>query len=148
MSYHKNLMTVLNDVEELFEIVDEVQLSKTYRIGGWTVKEMLHHLADAQSVLLYRIKRVSAEGHQLMKGFNQDLWADNLNYSSTSLELSKRLFEISTLQIIELSKTKYQNSDKVFFEHNETGRRSLKDEFDKVISHIEGHLNQIERALQ
>ncbi len=122
-------------------------LSKTYSEGKWNIKQILVHLADAESVLLERIKRVIAEPKQVIWAFNQDLWCNNLDYENFSLELSKEVFIASRNLVIYLAEKYYNQFGKKEFVHNETGLRTLKDEFDKVASHNEGHLSQIRQAL-
>ena len=60
-------------------------LNKTYDSNKWNVQYLLHHLADAETVLFDRIKRVISEPKQVLWVFDQSLWAENLNYSQVPL---------------------------------------------------------------
>jgi hypothetical protein len=122
-------------------------LDKTYGPDKWNVRFLLHHLADAESVLFYRIRRVISEPSQTIWVYDQDAWAKSLDYSTLPLELSRRIFESSRDGIIHYATRHYAGSERVSFVHSTTGPRTLKDEFDKVVAHNDAHLDQIRRAL-
>ena len=49
--------------------------------------------------------------------------------------------------IIHYARAHYEQSDTIQFVHSETGLRTLKDEFDKVVWHNRQHVRDIEKAL-
>ncbi|MPR34058.1 DinB family protein [Salmonirosea aquatica] len=122
-------------------------LLQSYEPGKWSIREILVHLADAESVLHERIKRVIAEPRQVIWAFDQDLWWQNLDYAHFPLEISKSLFMANRDSVIYLAERHYDGSEKREFIHSQTGLRTLKDEFDKVLWHNQNHLVQIRRAL-
>lgn len=124
------------------------ELARTYAPGKWSVRFILHHLADAESVLSDRIRRTISEPRQVVWAFDQDAWATGLDYSQMPLDLSRRIFEANRAGIIHLARQHYDKSGHLEFVHSETGVRTLRDEFDKVAAHNEHHLNQIEMALK
>ena len=124
------------------------ELARTYAPGKWPVRFILHHLADAETVLSDRIRRTISEPRQVLWAFDQDAWAVSLDYSQMPLELSRQIFEATRAGIIHLAREHYDKSGHLEFVHSETGVRTLKDEFDKVAAHNEHHLNQIEMALK
>jgi hypothetical protein len=122
-------------------------LEKTYGPGKWSIRFILHHLADSESVLFYRIRRVIGEPKQVIWVYDQDAWAKHLDYATVPLELSRRIYESSRDGIMHYARRHYEGSENISFVHSETGLRTLKDEFDKVVWHNDGHLAQIEKAL-
>lgn len=116
--------------------------------GTWPVRYILHHLADAETVLFDRIRRVSSERRQVIWAFDQEAWAKGLDYSRMPLELSRRIYESVRAGIIHHAQERYESEGHREFVHSETGVRTLKDEFDKVVWHNEKHLEQIRAALQ
>lgn len=125
---------------------DELEL--TYAPGKWSVRFLLHHLADAEAVLSDRIRRTISEPRQVLWAFDQDKWATGLDYSQMPLDLSRRIYEATRAGIIHLAGQHYDKSGHLEFVHSETGLRTLRDEFDKVAAHNEHHLDQIEAVLQ
>lgn len=124
------------------------ELARTYAPGKWPVGFILHHLADAETVLFDRIRRVISEPRQVLWAFDQDAWAAGLNYSQMPLDLSRRIFEAVRSGVIYQAGRHYPASGNLEFVHSQTGVRTLKDEFEKVVLHNEHHLQQIESALQ
>jgi hypothetical protein len=123
-------------------------LAKSYAPGKWTVRQLLVHLADAESVLHERIKRVIAEPKKVIWAFDQDLWEKHLDYANFPLPISQSLYQANRLSVIYLANQFYETQGHKEFVHSETGIRTLKDEFDKVAMHNQGHLQQIRTALE
>jgi uncharacterized damage-inducible protein DinB len=115
--------------------LDEISLSKSYGKGKWSVRQTLIHLSDAESVMLERLKRVIAEPKQVLWAFDQDLWCEKLDYYSFPLDLAQNQFKY------------YVSHGHKTFVHSETGLRTLKDEFDKIVWHCQSHLEHIQKAL-
>jgi hypothetical protein len=130
-----------------FEVSDE-QLARSYGPGKWSVRFILHHLADAETVLFDRIRRVISEPRQVLWAFDQDSWASKLDYTGMPLDLSRRIYESVRAGIIYQARLHYDRIGHLEFVHSETGIRTLKDEFDKVAFHNEQHLGQIDLALR
>ena len=125
----------------------EEELARTSAPGKWPVRFILHHLADAETVMFERIRRVLSEPRQVLWVFDQDAWARGLDYSRVPLEVSRRVYESVRAAVIYYAGEHYDRSGHLEFVHSVTGTRTLKDEFDKVASHNEKHLGQIRAAL-
>ena len=135
-----------NETVKYFDLPPE-NLSKSYGQDKWNVKKILVHLADAESVLHERIKRIIAEPKKVIWAFDQDLWCENLDYEHFPLQLCRDLYIANRNSIIFLAAKYYQELGKKEFIHSETGIKTLKDEFDKVAFHNQAHINQIKTAL-
>jgi hypothetical protein len=122
-------------------------LHSSYAPGKWTVKELLHHLADAETVLYDRVKRVISEPRQVIWAFDQDAWSLGLNYKKMPLHLSKEVYRSVREAVVYLANEYYESLGQNSFVHSESGIRTLKDEFDKIAWHNAHHLKQIEMAL-
>ena len=147
-------MQLIQDLEKTrdetlrYFALDERYLARTYAPGKWPVRYVLHHLADSETVLFDRIRRVLSEPRQVLWVFDQDAWAQGLDYSQVPLDLSRRVYESVRNAIIYYAGVHYERKGHLEFVHSVTGVRTLKDEFDKVAAHNEHHLNQIRLALQ
>jgi hypothetical protein len=114
----------------------------------WSIRFILHHLADAETVLFERIRRLLSERKQVLWAFDQDAWARGLDYAARPLLLSERVYDATRDGVIHYARSHYEGSAAFEFVHSETGLRTLKDEFDKVADHNEHHLKQIAGALE
>lgn len=122
-------------------------LARTYAPGKWSVRYILLHLADAETVLFERIRRAISEGRPSVVGFNQDAWANLLEYDRLPLELARDVFAATRASLIWYAQEHYDRNGHLEFVHSETGVRTLKMEFDKVSWHNKNHLSQIRAAL-
>ncbi len=130
-----------------FFTLGERDLARTYAPGKWSVRFLLHHLADSETVLYDRIRRVLSEPRQVLWVFDQDAWAKGLDYPQVPLDLSRRVYESVRNAIIYYAGVHYERHGHLEFVHSVTGVRTLRDELDKVASHNAHHLNQIRAAL-
>ena len=130
-----------------FFALGEDDLARSSAPGKWSVKFVLHHLADAETVMFERIRRVLSEPRQVLWVFDQDAWAKGLDYERVPLEVSRRVYDSVRAAIIYYAGEHYERSGHLEFVHSATGTRTLKEEFDKVASHNEKHLGQIRAAL-
>lgn len=130
-----------------FELNNE-ELDKRYAPGKWSIRTILHHLADTESILFDRIRRVISEPRQVIWAFDQDAWVKNLSYDKRPLLLSKELFSATRAGIIYYAGLHYEKDGNLEFVHSEIGVRTLKEEFDKVAIHNQSHIDQIYRALK
>ena len=129
--------------------LSEADLRKTYAPGKWTIRELLHHIVDAETVLYDRIRRVIAsESRPVIWAFNQDAWNAELNYNTFPLRINKSIYIATRTAVEYLVKEHYEKIGGKEFIHSETGLRTLKEEFDKFAWHNQHHLNQIEMALR
>ena len=126
----------------------EAELARSYGPGKWSVRFILLHLSDSETVLYDRIRRVLSEPRQVVWAYDQDAWAKGLEYSQVPLDLGRRVYESVRQAVIYYADQYYEKRGGLEFVHSQTGVRTLKDEFDKVASHNEHHLAQIRLALR
>ncbi|MSO30412.1 MAG: metal-dependent hydrolase [Acidobacteria bacterium] len=129
-----------------FELGDD-RLDLTYGPGKWSVRFILHHLADAETVLYDRIRRAISEPKPVVWAFDPDAWAAGLEYRTVPLDHSRRIYEAVRAGVIHQARMHYADKGHLQFVHSQTGVRTLKDEFDKVAGHNEHHLSHIDKAL-
>lgn len=72
--------------------LNDDQLDTPYRDGGWTVRQVVHHLADSHANAYLRFKWLVTEDHPTIKTYDQDAWAV-LPDSRLPLESSLRLLD-------------------------------------------------------
>jgi uncharacterized damage-inducible protein DinB len=125
----------------------ERDLSRVYAPGKWSIRHILHHLADAETVMAERIRRILSEGRPVLWAFDQAAWAQALDYSTMPLDLSREIYRSTRAGIRHLAARHYDKDGQLEWIHSNTGLRTLRDELDKVAAHNEHHLGQIRTAL-
>lgn len=140
------LQQTRDETLKFFALRDE-DLALTYAPGKWSVRYILNHLADSETVLFDRIRRILSEPRQVLWVYDQDAWAKGLDYSRVPLEISRNIYDSVRNAVIYYAGQYYEQKGHLEFVHSVTGVRTLKDEFDKVAAHNEHHLSQIRTAL-
>jgi hypothetical protein len=64
------------------------QMEIPYRIGGWTIRQVVHHLADSHMNAFIRMKLLLTEEHPMLKPYDQDAWAKTADVSAVDPERS------------------------------------------------------------
>jgi hypothetical protein len=64
-------------IRETVAGLNDAQLNTPYREGGWTVRQVVHHLADSHMNAYLRMKLMANEHHPTIKPYDQDVWATN-----------------------------------------------------------------------
>jgi|SRR6185437_6536398 len=73
--------------------LSDAQLDTPYREGGWTVRQVVHHLADAQLNWYIRPKLAVTEDVPVTKTYAEQLWAELPDGRSGPIEPSLRIYE-------------------------------------------------------
>jgi uncharacterized damage-inducible protein DinB len=56
--------------------LSEEDLEKRYRLGGWTVRQIIHHVADSHTNAYVRLKLALTENHPNIAPYDENLWAE------------------------------------------------------------------------
>lgn len=56
--------------------LDDTQLDTPYRPGGWTVRQVVHHVPDSHVNAYVRTKLIATEPHPPLKTYEEKAWAD------------------------------------------------------------------------
>ena len=69
------------------------QLDTPYRPGGWTVRQVTHHVPDSHMNAYIRFKLALTESEPTIKPYEQQLWAELADTRSTPIEVSLTLLD-------------------------------------------------------
>ena len=73
--------------------LNATQLETPYREGGWTVRQVVHHLPDSHLNAYVRFKLALTEDVPLVKPYEQARWAELHDTRSVPVEVSLSLLE-------------------------------------------------------
>lgn len=62
-------------IEEAIENMNDAQLDTPYREGGWTVRQVVHHLPDSHMNAYVRMKWTITEDQPRIKAYDEKAWA-------------------------------------------------------------------------
>jgi hypothetical protein len=69
------------------------QLDTPYRSEGWTVRQVVHHVADSHMNSYIRFRLALTEQEPAIKPYEQDLWADLTDSRTAPAEISVQLID-------------------------------------------------------
>lgn len=69
------------------------QLDTPYRPGGWTVRQVIHHVPDSHLNSYCRFKLALTEDEPTIKSYQEDRWAELEDSRATPVEVSLALLE-------------------------------------------------------
>lgn len=72
-------------------ILSEAQLASTYREGGWTARQVVHHVADSHLNAYVRTRWALTEDRPTIKAYDEKAWAQLPDATSAPIELSLAL---------------------------------------------------------
>jgi len=113
--------------EELRNAVDglsSAQLGTPYREGGWTVRQVVHHVADSHMNALVRVKLALTEDWPTIKPYDEAAWA-KLHDMVAPVEWSLELIESMHARWIMLLQSLDEQQWLRGFNHPEGGRMTV-----------------------
>ncbi len=134
-------------IERLITGVPKKKLMTRPESGKWSIAEILAHLADTELVAGFRIRLILGLNGATIQAFDQDIWAEKLNYRKRdpkkSLEVFRVLRENNLALLKSLPKPMWDN----FGMHTERGKETVTRITEMFAGHDINHLTQIERMV-
>jgi len=119
---------VLRDLPErltaAIEGLDDAQLDTPYREGGWTVRQLVHHVADSHANCYVRFKLALTEDWPTIKGYDEKAWA-NLADSRMPIDVSLALLTALHARWVSLLESMSEDDFSKGFTHPENGKQNL-----------------------
>ena len=110
-----------NSIEAALLNLDEQQIDTPYREGGWTVKQLVHHVADSHMNAYIRFKLGLTENNPAIKPYEEKLWAEMNDTKELPVNISVTLLHVlharwyailKNLQPADLERTVYHPEHK------------------------------------
>lgn len=145
IDYFENFPTfVENEIENL----KEDELEQIYRENGWSIRQLVHHLADSHINMYLRVKFAITEENPTIKGYDEALWA-TLPDNSLDLSYSVSILKGVHKRLAQLYKTLSEEDFKKGYFHSGYQRTfTLNEVLGLYDWHSKHHLEQIKIAKQ
>lgn len=121
------------------------QLDTPYRPGGWTVRQLAHHVPDSHINAFVRIKLALTEDVPTIKPYEEQLWAELPDVRATPVEVSLTLLEALHQRWALLLNGLSDEQWKRAFRHPEMGEMTIEHALALYAWHSRHHLAHVTR---
>jgi hypothetical protein len=105
--------------------LDEDQLDTPYRPGGWTLRQVVHHVPDSHLNAYIRTKLALTEPAPVIKPYDEAAWATLGDNPAVPIDVSLNLLEALHQRWVSLPRSMRDGDFRRDYVHPETGRHSL-----------------------
>jgi len=133
-------------LEELLASFGNARVDRPLAPGKWSPREIVTHLADAESVHAFRFRQLLAEDNPVVQPWDQEKWASQ--YAAYDTEQALRAFTTFRDWNVALIRSLTAEQMARPANHPERGDLTLRELIETAAGHDINHLRQLEAALK
>ncbi len=124
-------------------------LNRTYREGGWTIRQLVHHIADSHNHAYIRFRWALTEDNPTIKAYDEKAWADMYDYKNAPIAWSISHIEVIHHKLVTIMKSLSNEDWERTYIHNITKeKKPLKTIALMYAWHSMHHFSHIKNALK
>ena len=127
--------------------LSDAQLDTPYRAGGWTVRQVVHHLPDAHLNWYVRAKLALTENEPAIRPYDENLWAELHDGRAGDIEPSLRIVDGVHGRIVLFYESLAPQDWKRKFFHPDRGTLTIEDILPALAWHSRHHTAHITESL-
>ena len=105
--------------------LSDVQLDTPYREGGWTVRQLVHHVADSHTNAYVRTRLALTEEWPTIKPYDEPQWAELADARTLPVVISLDLLDALHRRWVALLRSLKEAEWQRGYVHPESGKQSL-----------------------
>jgi uncharacterized damage-inducible protein DinB len=141
--YIQEISMAPGQLREAVRGLDDPRLDTPYRQGGWTVRQVVHHLPDSHANAYVRFKLALTEHEPLVRTYEEKLWAELPEAKSAPVEISLALLEALHARWLSCIRGLSPEAFKRTYRHPVSGLTSLNELLALYSWHGRHHVAQI-----
>lgn len=126
--------------------MSDAQLDGTYREGSWTLRQVVHHLADSHVNSYTRFRLALTEDHPTIKPYDEAKWAELEDARTLPVEVSLKLLEALHERWVTLLRSLKNADFNRTIDHPESGTLTIDQLIAMYAWHGEHHIAHIDLA--
>jgi DinB family protein len=127
--------------------LSDAQLDTPYRPGGWTVRQVVHHVPESHMNAYIRMKLAATEDVPTIKTYEEQLWAELPDVKSCPVDVSLTLLDALHRRWVTFLRTLPEADLSRPFVHPQWGRVPIDEAIGMYAWHCRHHTAHIEQAL-
>jgi hypothetical protein len=120
VSWISTLEQFPNRLENLVKGLANAQLDTFYRPGGWTIRQVVHHISDSHHHCYARFKWTLTEDTPVIKAYYEDRWAELFDSKTADIDMSLQHIKAIHYKLVYLLKGLSKDDLNKCFIHPET----------------------------
>jgi len=124
--------SAVQDIAEMPELLrnaleglNDDELNTPYREGGWTVRQLVHHIADSHMQAFSRVRLALTEDAPVIKPYDEKAWAALHDSIAAPVEWSLELIESLHARWVMMLQALSESQWKRVFVHPENGPQTI-----------------------
>lgn len=126
--------------------ISDAQLDSTYREGSWTLRQVVHHLADSHVNSYTRFRLAMTEDHPTIKPYDEAKWAELEDARAMPVEVSLKLLDSLHARWIRMLRSLRPSDFERTINHPENGTMSIDQLLAMYAWHGDHHIAHINLA--
>jgi hypothetical protein len=135
-------------VRSLVDGLTDAQLDTPYRPGGWTIRQVVHHLPDSHMNAYVRMKLAATEDSPAIRTYEEARWAELPEAKSGPVAMSLDLLDALHRRWVAFLRGLTDADLRRAFSHPEWGVVSIDEALGMYAWHCRHHTEHIRRALK
>jgi uncharacterized damage-inducible protein DinB len=127
--------------------LNDAQLDTPYRPGGWTIRQVVHHIADSHINAYLRMKLAATEDRPAVKTYEEQVWAELPEAKSAPVDVSLALIDALHRRMLAFLRALPAGTLRRAFQHPEWGSVTIEESVTMYSWHCRHHSAHIEGAL-
>ncbi|MEO7648560.1 MAG: YfiT family bacillithiol transferase [Gemmatimonadaceae bacterium] len=126
--------------------MSDAQLDSTYREGSWTLRQVVHHLADSHVNSYSRFRLALTENHPTIKPYDEGKWAELEDARAMPVEVSLTLLDSLHARWVRLLRSLKPSDFDRTIDHPENGTMTIDQLLALYAWHGDHHIAHINMA--
>jgi DinB family protein len=134
-------------LRSLVSHLSDAQLDTPYRPGGWTIRQVVHHVPDSHINAYIRMKLAATEEAPTIRTYEEQLWAELPEAKTGPVAMSLDLLDAVHRRWLAFLRAYPEGHLQRVFVHPQWGRVTIDEGISMYAWHSRHHAAHIEQAL-
>ncbi len=121
----ETLRQLPDNLREVTAGLSDAQLDTPYREGGWTVRQVVHHLADSHANAYIRYRLALTEDWPTVKPYDEAAWAELADCRKLPIDVSMAIIAGMHARWVALLESLSEEDFQKGYNHPEHGKQAL-----------------------
>lgn len=141
--YIKEIEEAPDQLKQAISGLSEAELDTQYRENGWTIRQVVHHIADGHMNYYIRFKLACTEIEPSIIPYNETKWAELFDAKHSDINLSLSLLEALHKRWVVFLTNLGEEQFKCTFRHPDLGLINIDQALALYTWHVQHHIAHI-----